>query len=74
MIAREMFSKLGYKKYIELDDNDEVSEITYKSGCGDKIIFSICFKRIELISVDFDCLEVLQAINKQVEELGWLNE
>ena len=71
MTAREMFSELGYRKYIEFDDNDEVLEITYKSGCGDKVIFSIYFKKIELISVDFDCLEVLQAINKQVEELGW---
>ena len=72
MTAKEMFEKLGYKytKYgndIEFNKQFEYAEV--------KIYFADFAKTIE-ISSDKDItftidIEELQAINKQVEELGW---
>ena len=72
MTAKEMFEKLGYE-YKETNDEDE---IRYKSKSG---AFIICFykamqqvycytKNDEPFGID---VNELQAINKQVEELGW---
>lgn len=74
MNAREMFEKLGYK---EIENNAE--EITYESKIKiddwEQEISSITFWLNEKL-LDFDNyinVNVLQAINKQVEELGWNN-
>lgn len=74
MSAKEMFEELGYEYDIKktritakLYDRDDVLSIN--------ISFHTINKRISI-----DCLgdaldmDELQAINKQVEELGWKNE
>ena len=78
--AREMFEELGYKKYIE-----STNLIEYIDSIGKIIRFNKSSKSIEKFIDTFDydnchytygylSLEELQAINKQVEELGWNNE
>ena len=73
MSAKEMFEKLGYEEehhisYIKytkkLNQNccDDVSEL--------RICFYQCEESFEKIGNSIT-LEELQAINKQVEELGW---
>lgn len=70
MTAKEMFEKLGYIRQvcndgIWYDNSDGENE-------GDAINFNIR-GHIQLIG-DFEIVELdlLKAINKQVEELGWL--
>ena len=83
MKAKEMFEKLDYKQievhvekieyyyYIDIDGYERIEKST---------IFNKKERRIELDQSDFYeqydilTLEELQAINKQVEELGWNNE
>ena len=74
MSAKEMFEQLGYEL-----TNNEYPEIRYmqKDYC---ISFYLDDKCIECYHNDFyttSCsieLEELQAINKQIEELGWDND
>ena len=81
MSAKEMFEKLGYKEkinytydFIEYDKIDEThtSEIVFFKG--DKTIQAYKYENWKgeddgyALSIT---LEELQAINKQVEELGW---
>lgn len=80
--AKEMFENLGYT-YQEAYFEDELDEINYsKNGrWALQIIFSLNHKCIMVyrkyegksrpIAIS---VEILQAINKQVEELGWLDE
>lgn len=79
--AKEMFEELGYKyseddyfiSYIEHNDSKPVKY---------QIIFSKEYKCVEIIFVMFDKphyftrinIDLLKAINKQIEELGWDNE
>lgn len=79
--ADEMFEELGYVKF----DNKNVKEIRFikkmnKTTMAD-ISFHKVFKRIEVYFYDSEqCIEMtkpilteeLQAINKKVEELGWI--
>lgn len=83
MTAKEMFEKLDYHIKEEYD-----YKIVYKRGTLPRLNHnnSALPKKItfwnELNSIDFEYgrlgsylyLELLQAINKQVEELGWLDE
>ena len=77
MSAKEMFEELGYEqktsigviyyfKKIHIPKNDIVYNINFITDLinGEKEIF---------ISKNIDMQE-LKAINKQIEELGWLNE
>ncbi len=66
MSAKEMFEKLGY----ELIHNVLYEMEYYNSRYDTYIWFYKTRKSIEM-SNEFN-LEELQAINKQVEELGWL--
>lgn len=74
MTAKEMFEKLGYE-YRKSDFS-----ITYYKEFRDyddeTYILDIDFRLFEKkISSDFDInMDLLKAINKQVEELGWDNE
>lgn len=76
MTAKEMFEQLGYKlidkkdKLIYENDYTEQKITIYKND--KKIIFEL----IWLNDNDYYVftLKELQAINKQVEELGWLDE
>ena len=67
MEAKEMFEKLGYR-YMKSLSNKE--HIWYRnSRTKSEIVFNLIGKSI---SNDYAItLEELQAINKQVEELGW---
>lgn len=67
MSAKEMFEKLYFDYIFDKDNN----RIIYKNGRY-KIIFDFDFRDIEIkIKNSPIKLELLQAINKQVEELGW---
>ena len=88
MTAKEMFEKLGYR-LVEVENpiTGEIYEydIQYEKfdGCFyQQILFNNSTKLMhtscELFNktIDFICYtpELLQAINKQVEELGWDKE
>lgn len=76
MSAKEMFEKLGYE-YIENYFENELDEIYYQreGKYAPKIQFNLNHKCIRVYrevnkSSYFD-VKLLQAINKQIEELGW---
>ena len=74
MKAKEMFEELGYKLDKEARFGAVVSYTQYcRDGCCR--IYDLCFynKSIE-VQEDYISYKLLQAINKQVEELGWNNE
>ena len=75
MTAKEMFEKLGYECFI----NKELEEIDYtKKDNKEFIVFVhyrfdnsyVFYKQTDYEPGDIT-MEELQAINKQVEELGW---
>ena len=72
MTAKEMFEKLGYGDYF-----NNGLRITYSNFDKECKMIEFDLKKKQLIFVDdseevFELsLEELQAINKQVEELGW---
>ena len=73
MTASEMFEELGYKRNVE--DN----KITYSQKFGYEtfeIMFDLSEKEIN-IDTDMEVKieeDILQAIDKRAEELGWLEE
>lgn len=73
MTASEMFEELGYKRNVE--DN----KITYLQKFGYEtfeIMFDLSEKEIN-IDTDMEVKieeDILQAIDKQAEELGWIDE
>lgn len=76
--AKEMFEELGYE--IESDSNISLIYIKYDedyehdTGSIEKIIFDKTFNRVAHTTnsyFDFIDYKELQAINKQIEELGW---
>lgn len=73
MEAKEMFEKLGYGDYF-----NNGLRITYSNFDKECKMVEFDLKKKQLILADdseevFELsLEELQAINKQVEELGWL--
>lgn len=69
LTAREMFEKLGYKQ-----QRFNSEEIDYYNSETDLYVW-FC-RRTKTIEVSFDItMDLLKAINKQVEELwGWDNE
>ena len=78
MSAKEMFEKLGYKetendiyflKYYKICKLHHDKEIKFH-----KLDKTFCVKDDYGTLYRWIDLEELQAINKQVEELGWLNE
>ena len=71
MSAKEMFEKLGWEYYSPLCDSNT---ITYIKEVHDGYMYY----RLEFflysreISIDtYITLDLLKAINKQIEELGW---
>lgn len=66
MEAKEMFGKLGYDMYSHKDYSIEYVDWEYDKH----IWFHLHYKTIEISEFDINIKE-LQAINKQVEELGW---
>lgn len=73
MTASEIFEELGYKRNVE--DN----KITYSQKFGYEtfeIMFDLSEKEIN-IDTDMDVKieeDILKAIDKQAEELGWIDE
>lgn len=65
LTAEEMFEKLGYKT----DINDE--RIIYYNG-DVNIIFDLETKTVEIDASISIVIRLLEAINKKVEELGWI--
>ena len=82
MSAKEMFEKLGYKQLGSFKPDDNYIVIAWdKEKHGDR--FTIYFYGDKEVRVVMETkrgeiyppiveLEELQAINKQIEELGWL--
>ena len=73
MSAKEMFNNLGY-----IQDLDNSYNIGYYKRIAETKMRTITFikeyKYITFIDTDNNCsltLQELQAINKQIEELGW---
>lgn len=68
MSAKEMFKKLGYE---ERTINDSMfATKSYIQTSSRNIIYFDYDKRID-VGKCFITLELLQAINQQVKELGW---
>jgi hypothetical protein len=84
MSAKEMFEKLGYKQLVSFKPNDKYIVIAWdmeKHGeeftiyfYGSKEIRIVMETKRGEICPPLFSLEELQAINKQIEELGWLDE
>lgn len=76
MTAGEMFEKLGYKRNVE---NKKIIYFLELEGTFyyDEITFDLLEKEI-LIDTNFEVTSIgdylLKAIDKQAEELGWLDE
>ena len=77
MTAKEMFEKLGYKRVYSQD------KVAYFNGNDNVRIrfYELHNDYGKSIQIEDDChmstfigMQELQAINKQVEELGWNNE
>ena len=68
--AKEMFEKLGYK---EVQEHSSMFAIIVYSNGKDNIYFDFDkkFSKEGSGSFGFIDMELLKAINKQVEELGW---
>lgn len=71
MTAKEMFGKLGYE-YSKLLSDDGRIYYEHKQNNNQSSNFIMFDLDYKVISNDCDItLEEIQAINKQVEELGW---
>ena len=78
MKAKEMFEKLGYEQEI-IDEQLIYSTKDLQANIEYQIIFYLDDKSFEAITDN--CIHAnninmqeLQAINKQIEELGWLKD
>ena len=75
MKAEEMFKKLGYETdlFWQKDHTIEYLKREEDDFSGTSVVSSIIFnKRLKKIKIyGIIDMKVVQAINKQVEELGW---
>lgn len=73
MTAKEMFEKLGREQTITEYDYYK-SDIDYldKKTKQTNIFFDLEDKKIGFINIYKITIQELKAINKQIEELGWL--
>lgn len=72
MTAKDMFEKLGY-----ILDKNPLEMVDYGKYCSDGCcrLSDIRFRKDKTIYIDTDLtLDLLQAINQQVKELGWNND
>lgn len=70
MKAKEMFSNMGFKQFLETSTKYQ-DYIEYQND--DKYIWFYPDTKTIEIRFDFD-MKILDAINKQVEELKWLGD
>ena len=75
MTAKEMFEKLGYE---ENNDREDTLRYTIHNMIGEIVEIRFYFRNKAFVKEGYDddlayliTLEELQAINKQIEELGW---
>lgn len=74
MTAKEMFEKLGYEQN---NDREDCLRYTIKGFIGQIVELRFYFDTKRFVKQGYDdiayliTLEELQAINKQIEELGW---
>ena len=76
MTAKDMFEELGYKqeKYELKTCNGKKDILRYKDSCCYKSIsFQLNDKYFSTSCINEHYEKVLQAINKQCEELGWID-
>lgn len=66
--AKEMFEDLGYKL---INDKNIIYKGTHFTG---RIIYIAFFSDKQILITQSIGIEELQAINKQVQELGWNKE
>ena len=80
MSAKEMFEKLGYKLFSFIPDDKYIPIAYKKEYYGDTLyVYFYGTKEIRVCMEDTHCniyppifdLELLQAINQQVNELHW---
>lgn len=78
MSAKEMFKELGYKQYVDIDYQSQILYSKKTNESSKDIEFNMQYKIIYLPNYKYRTpyryelsLEELQAINKQIEELGW---
>ena len=75
MTAKEMFEELGYE--FDITEYDEFKPDFNYVDKNDNVIYfdledkELCFIPVNKQLIIRNPLELLQAINKQVEELGW---
>ena len=72
MIAKEMFEELGFEYRKELYEKDKLIEIQFNNNNGTWV--TISKEKIEYVENHNKSqlpLNMLKAINKQIEELGW---
>ena len=78
MSAKEMFEKLGYE--FEITEYEEFKPDYNYVDENDNVIYfdledkELCFMPTNKQMIIRQPLKFIQAINKQVEELGWNNE
>ena len=76
MSAKEMFEELGYE--FDITEYDEFKPDFNYVDKNDNVIYfdledkELCFIPVNKQLIIRNPLELLQAINKQIEELGWL--
>lgn len=63
-----MFEELGYKYYSNEEHDTKIAIAVYRKGL--KSIHFDCDKTIDIGWMTLD-MDLLKAINKQCEELGW---
>ena len=83
MKAKEMFEKLGYELN-EQNDKEILYKMKWEISSYYWVAFDILNKRFECFATSdspftppesYDInMDLLQAINKQIEELGWLKD
>ena len=73
MTAKEMFEQLGY---IERPNNEYDTDAELIYDTQKRFYHSIYFDKDKTIDISSSTitLDLLKAINKQIEELGWLDE
>lgn len=80
MTAKEMFKRIGYECFDDREREGLPLTILYKQpewelgGHTPYVMFNLVDKKWDTNIVDVQKLPVRDAINKQIEELGWDNE
>lgn len=78
--AKEMFEELGYDYSINPDDTIEIYKVWEDCECNLHHDIVVCIKNKKCIDISLEDVgirvykQLIEAINKQIEELGWIDE